>query len=66
MAEVTVVINAATPAPSLKLAKSSGHQLLDEQAMDMLGKAIARVALPEDLRGKNLQLAMPIRFSLDD
>ena len=45
MVEVTVVINAATPVPSLKLAKSSGHPLLDEQAMEMLGRAIARVPL---------------------
>ena len=64
--EVTVVINAATPVPNLKLEKSSGYPLLDEQAMEMLGVAIARVPLPEDLRGKDLQVAMPIRFSLDD
>lgn len=66
VAEVSVVVSAGLPEPSLRLAKSSGHVILDEQAIDMLSRAAARTALPDSLRGKNFVVPMPIRFSLQD
>ena len=66
VAEVTVVVSAGLPAPSLRLAKSSGHAVLDEQAIEMLTRAAASTTLPESLRGKSFVVPMPIRFSLQE
>lgn len=66
VAEVTVVVNAGLPAPSLQLARTSGHTVLDEQALDMLSRAVASTPLPESLRGRSFSVPMPIRFSLQE
>lgn len=66
VAEVSVSMNAGLPAPSLKLVKSSGHGVLDEQAMEMLSRAVAATPLPESLLGRSFAVPMPIRFSLEE
>jgi protein TonB len=50
----------------VQLNRSSGYGLLDEQAQDMMSRAVAQTPLPESLRGGGFSVAIPIRFSLED
>lgn len=66
VAEVSVAVNAGMPSPSVKLVKSSGHGVLDDQALAMLSRAVAATPLPESLQGHSFVVPMPIRFSLEE
>ena len=66
VAEVVVSVNAGVPLPSVRLQGTSGHSLLDEQAVEMLTRAVAATPLPESLRGRSFSVPMPIRFSLEE
>lgn len=66
VAEVSISVSAGPAAPSLHLARSSGHAILDEQALQMLGRALESTPLPESLRGRSFVLPMPVRFSLEE
>ncbi len=52
--------------PSVSLEKSSGHAVLDEQALDIMRSAVSLATLPESLRGKKFRITVPIQFRLDD
>ena len=47
------------------LARSSGHEALDDAAVEMLRGASARAFLPEPLRGRSFSVVLPVVFSLD-
>lgn len=64
--ELAVQSGPIMPVPSVRVTRSSGHAVLDEQALNMLAQAVRGVPLPESLRGRDLNIAVPIRFSLDD
>lgn len=64
--EVALSSSNSAPRPQLTLSRSSGHVALDEQALAMIEQAAANTLLPEDLRGRNFRLLLPIEFSLDD
>jgi protein TonB len=66
VAEVVVSVNVGVPVPLVKLHRTSGHALLDEQAVEMLTRAVAATPLPESLRGRSFSVPMPIRFSLEE
>lgn len=66
VAEVVVSVSAGVLLPSLKLVRTSGHPVLDEQAMEMLSRAVAATPLPASLRGRSFTVPMPIRFSLEE
>jgi periplasmic protein TonB len=66
VAEVSIAVHAGVPSPSVKLVKSSGYEVLDEQALDMLSRAVAATPLPESLQGRSFVVPMPIRFSLEE
>ena len=66
VAEVVVSVNVGVPVPSVRLQGTSGHALLDEQALEMLTRAVAATPLPESLRGRSFSVPMPIRFSLEE
>lgn len=51
---------------SLAVAKSSGHPVLDRQALDMFRRAQAQVPLPASLRGKALSLELRAIYNLRD
>lgn len=61
-----VVVAAAGAPVSLSLARSSGHDLLDEAALEMMRLAAARTPLPESLRGQALAFDLPVDYSLRD
>ena len=47
-------------------AEATLRALLDEQALEMLGRAVAQTPLPESLRGRHFTVTLPIRFSLEE
>ncbi len=49
---------------SHSLSNSSGHDLLDEAAMDMLEQAAPLPDVPESMKGKSFSYALPVRFRL--
>lgn len=63
--EVAVVAGPVGP-PLVHVARTSGHAVLDEQAIDMLTRAVARTPLPDSLRSRGIRVLLPIRFSLDE
>ena len=63
--EIQVRVRADGP-PTWGLARTSGYDVLDEQALEMMGRAILAAAIPESLRRRTFSLPVPVRFSLDD
>ncbi len=63
--EVVLVYAPGTTFPAVSLGRSSGHAILDRQAMDTVAKAAARVSLPQRLRGEALTVAVPVNYSLE-
>ena len=49
---------------SHSLRSSSGHDLLDEAAMDMLEQAAPLPEVPESMQGRSFSYALPVRFRL--
>lgn len=64
-ADVSITLHARLPVPEVALTRSSGHRLLDDQAVDMVTQAVRSTELPEGLRGRDLRLVLPVRFSLE-
>jgi protein TonB len=65
-AEVALSFSALLPAPQIDLATSSGSPLLDEHALAMISRAARITALPEGLKGRDLRVLLPVKFSLDE
>ena len=65
-AEVAIRVSSALPAPEVVLVRSSGRDLLDEQAVEMLAQAARATSMPEGLRGHDFQIPLPVAFSLDE
>lgn len=63
--ELEVLVVRGIALPSVRLAKGSGHVLLDEQARTMVEQAVRATTMPEAMRGRDALVPMPIRFSLD-
>lgn len=51
--------------PEIILVRSSGHAVLDRQAQEMMVRAARTTELPEGLKGQDLQIVLPVQFSLD-
>lgn len=65
--EITVSVNDNGIAlPQVALANSSGFAVLDEQALEMIHQAARLVSLPEPLRARNFNIAIPVQFALGD
>lgn len=47
------------------LARSSGHSTLDEQALELLGRAVQQTRLPDSLAGRHFEFSVPIEFEID-
>ena len=65
VAEVRVEVNPGQH-PAVALSRSSGHELLDTQALEMMRLAIVSAILPDTLRGYSFSVPVPISFSLED
>jgi protein TonB len=63
---IVVGTSAALSVPQVSLSRSSGHDVLDQQAMEMLNLAVRAANLPDSLRGRDFAINLPIHFSLDE
>jgi TonB family protein len=63
---IVVSTSAGFPLPQLSLSRSSGQEVLDQQAMEMLSLAVRAASLPDSLRGRDFAIDLPIHFSLDE
>ncbi|TAK45925.1 MAG: energy transducer TonB [Betaproteobacteria bacterium] len=64
--EVRIRVGADGAIASLGLHQGSGREILDRQALDMIGRAASQVPLPASLRGRELVIDIPVIFSLRD
>lgn len=64
--EIVLVYGAHLPSPDIRVGHSSGRTMLDEQALDMLSRAVHTTALPASLKGRDFQIELPVLFSLED
>lgn len=62
--EVAVTLLPGLAVPRVGLRRGCGHELLDEQALEIVRGAVAAVPLPEALRGRSAAVRLPIEFSL--
>lgn len=65
---VVVVVStvAGMPVPQVSLSNSSGYELLDREALELVAQAINTAALPESLRNRPFALTLPIHYRLND
>lgn len=64
--DVALIFTARSSAPGVSLVHSSGRAILDEQAMDMAARAARATVLPAGLTGRDFQVPLSIKFSLED
>ncbi|HSI24444.1 MAG TPA: energy transducer TonB, partial [Methylotenera sp.] len=50
---------------SANIKESSGHEALDNQALEMVRKASPLPAPPEALRGRSFNITVPVSFKLE-
>lgn len=62
--EVRVVVAPSGFPQDVSMAKTSGYDLLDQAALDMVRKAVPRTAIPEPLRGRSFVVSLPVVFDL--
>lgn len=62
--EVIFHIGADAVLKSLDIRKSSGYPLLDRKALEMVGRALAALPVPESLRGHEFKIVIPVEFKL--
>ena len=63
-AEVRMVIGTDGNIASILVRKSSGFEVLDQQALEMIRRAKGQAPVPAALRGKGFTLDVPVVFSL--
>ncbi len=63
-AEVHLQIAADGKVSSIVLGKSSGRSILDEEALNMVRRASPLPQAPQNLRGRELTVTVPIVFKL--
>lgn len=65
-AEVAMVVGANGRIRDMTISRSSGHELLDRQAIDMFRKAKPLVPIPPALRGREFRVTLKAIYSLRD
>ena len=64
-AKVDLQIDAGGNVLASKIQESSGHEVLDQQALDMVKKAAPFPAPPDALRGRTFNILVPVSFRLE-
>ena len=64
--EVHMVIGANGMVASASIKSSSGHEILDNQALDMLEMGKTTVPIPASLRGRDFSIDVPVIFNLEN
>jgi protein TonB len=65
-AEVHLAIGANGMIASMSIKSSSGHEILDRQALAMIRKAKPLTPIPASLRGRPFAVDIPVIFSLEE
>jgi protein TonB len=65
-ADVHMAIGANGMIASMSIKRSSGHEILDRQALDMIRKAKPLTSIPASLRGRAFAVDIPVIFSLEE
>lgn len=65
-AEVRVDVSTDGQPRQILLARSSGHDILDREAVNMMSRAAASAALPESLRGRAFAVLLPVVFDISE
>jgi protein TonB len=63
---VRVVVQANGVNAAYTVLQSSGHAVLDRQAVDMVRQGRQRAPIPPELRGREFSLELPVTFELKD
>ena len=64
-AEIALNVSTLLPVPEAELVRSSGRNLLDEQALEMITQAARITSLPDGLKGRDFRVLLPVKFSLE-
>lgn len=62
--ELAIAAGGVPQPPRLMI--SSGHELLDEAALAMIGRAAEETLVPSSLRGRAFVVSLPVVFDLDE
>ncbi|WP_417674855.1 TonB family protein [Roseibium sp.] len=62
-ATVSFTVARSGAVSGVRLARSSGHTLLDQAALEMVHRAAPMPKVPDDIRGSKLSFTVPVRFS---
>ena len=65
-AQVELAVAAGGAPQPPRLMDSSGHPLLDEAALKMIGRAAQVTVVPPSLRGRAFVVKLPVVFDLDE
>jgi protein TonB len=63
--ELRVSLAPGQSLPLVQVSKSSGHQLLDDAALEMVRKALPMTPVPASLRGQAFVVDLPVVFNLE-
>lgn len=66
MVTVRLAIGANGMIASITIAQSSGHEVLDRAALDMVRKAKGAVPIPAALRGKPFVVSIPVVYEIKE
>ena len=61
-----MVIGANGMTSNASIKTSSGHEILDNQALDMIKKGKTTVQIPASLRGREFTIDVPVIFNLEN
>jgi periplasmic protein TonB len=64
--EVLIVFAPTLTAPSVRLGKPSGHQILDREALALIDAAMREVQVPAALQASSQRVSVPIEYRLDE
>lgn len=63
---VAVAMPLAAGAPTVSLGRSSGYEVLDRQALEMVEQAVRLAVLPDGVRDRRLRISLPVEYRLAD
>lgn len=63
---VLVTMAAKGAAPYVSLGQSSGFELLDQEALELVSKAVQTAEVPGSLRNRQFSLSLPIHYRLEN
>jgi protein TonB len=66
LVHVSVAMPIGLGHPIVSLSRSSGHEVLDRQALEMVEQAVSLAIMPEGMRGSGLSISLPVEYRLGE